>query len=269
MEKNVLRKFSALLAFVSFFVMVVVNGLANGLPLNGVDTGQLSDDIPNLFVPAGVTFAIWGLIYALLLGYVLATLVAAFSKKENSFWSPIDAFLFSINALFNAAWIFAWHWRMVGLSVGIMFGILATLIILLERGYKKTEIRKTSKIQSFFLWQPLLVYLGWICVATIANVTALLVTLGWNEFGISEIWWTILVIIVGTAIGIYLVLNRGAVASGLVFIWAYAGIVLKRTATDPSETMPIIVAAIVGAILVLASIGIRLFSNIQKASVNA
>lgn len=150
---------------------------------------------------------------------------------------------------------------MVGLSVGIMIGILATLIILLERGYKKTEIRKTSKIQSFFLWQPLLVYLGWICVATIANVTALLVTLGWNGFGISEIWWTILVIIVGTAIGIYLVLNRGAVASGLVFIWAYAGIVLKRTATDPSETMPIIVAAIVGAILVLASIKIAIISN--------
>lgn len=261
MEKNVLRKLSAIFAFVCFIVMVVVNGLANGLPLNGVNTGQLSDDIPNLFVPAGVTFSIWGLIYALLLGYVLFTLIAAFSKKQNTNWQAPDGLLFSINALCNAAWIFAWHWRLIGLSVVIMFCILATLIILLERGYKKSEIQKTSKVQNFFLWQPLLVYLGWICVATIANITALLVTLGWNGFGIPELWWTVFVIIVGTVIGISLVLKRGAVASGLVFIWAYAGIVLKRNSVDPSQTMPIIVAAIVGAILVLASIKIAIISN--------
>lgn len=261
MEKNVLRKVSALSAFVFFIIMVVVNGLANALPLNGVNTGQLSDDISNLFVPAGITFAIWGLIYALLLGYVLFTLRAGFSKKEHTHWTPVDGLLFSINALCNAAWIFAWHWRLIGLSVVIMLGILATLLILLERGFKKAEIHKTAKVQSFFLWQPLLVYLGWICVATIANITALLVTLGWNGFGIPALWWAVFVISVGTIIGIYLVLKRGAVASGLVFIWAYAGIVLKRTTVDPSVTMSIIVTAIIGAILVLASIIILIISK--------
>lgn len=262
MGKTGSKRLSAIMATLFFFVMVTVNGLANALPLNGVNTGQLSDEIPNLFVPAGITFAIWGLIYILLLGFVITGLIVAFGKKENNIWTATDSWVFSINAVLNTAWIFAWHWRMISLSLVLMLGILATLIFLLESGFKTTEMNKIQKadlglgekVRDFFLWQPILVYLGWICVATIANVTALLVTLGWNGFGISDLWWTVAVIIVGTILGIYLVLKRGAVASGLVVIWAYAGIFIKRRAVDPSATMPIIIAATVGSIVVLAVI---------------
>ncbi len=265
METSALKKLSAVLAALLFIVMVTANGLANALPLNGVNTGQLSDEIPNLFVPSGLTFAIWGLIYALLLGYAIAGLVVAFGKpgaaQGSALWSAADGWIFSINAALNAAWIFAWHWRMVGLSLVLMLGILGTLLALLERGYKANAARKATggtssggqKALDFFLWRPILVYLGWICVATIANVTALLVTAGWNGFGIPELWWTVLVIAVGAIVGLYLVLQRGAVSSGLVVIWAYAGIVIKRGAVDPVETMPIIIAAVAGAILVGAA----------------
>ncbi len=265
MDASAQKKLSAILAALLFIVMVGANGLANALPLNGVNTGQLSDEIPNLFVPAGLTFAIWGLIYAMLLGYAIAGLVAAFGKsgtvRGSTLWSAADGWIFSINAALNTAWIFAWHWRMVGLSLVLMLGILLTLLMLLERGYKANAAYKAAggpstggqKALGFFLWRPILVYLGWICVATIANVTALLVTAGWNGFGIPELWWTVLVIAVGAMVGLYLVLMRGAVSSGLVVIWAYAGIIIKRGAADPVETMPIIIAAAAGAILVAAA----------------
>ncbi|HKL85339.1 MAG TPA: hypothetical protein VJ861_03295, partial [Treponemataceae bacterium] len=269
MGKTGSKRLSAIMATLFFFVMVTVNGLANALPLNGVNTGQLSDEIPNLFVPAGITFAIWGLIYIMLLCYVIAVLIAAFGKKGSSLWDSKDGWLFSINSLLNTVWIFAWHWRMVGLSLVLMLGILASLIFLLESGFKsteKTKLEKTDqalgeKVRDFFLWQPILVYLGWICVATIANVTALLVTVGWNGFGLPALWWTVAVIVVGTVIGILLVAKRGAVASGLVVIWAYAGIIMKRNAVDPELTMPIIIVAIAGAIAVLAVIVYKLVAR--------
>ncbi len=45
---------------VLFAGMLVMNYLANALPLNNKTTGELSDSFPNLFVPAGLTFSIWG-----------------------------------------------------------------------------------------------------------------------------------------------------------------------------------------------------------------
>jgi len=59
------------LATVTYLVMVVVNGLANAIPLNGRQTGEVSDMYGNLFAPAGITFAIWGVIYLLLGLHVL------------------------------------------------------------------------------------------------------------------------------------------------------------------------------------------------------
>lgn len=254
---------AAVVTVLSFIVMVGLNGLANALPLNGVTTGALSDEIPNLFVPAGLTFAIWGLIYALLLGYAAAALSAAFGKEASPRWSAADGWIFSLNATLNAAWIAAWHWRLVGLSLAIMLGVLATLIALLERIHRADMIKPLgasnglkaariggSELREFFLRAPILVYLGWICVATIANATAFLVTAGWDGFGLSPNAWTVAMIAAGALVGLLLVLRRGAVSSALAVVWAYAGIVLKRASTDPEATMPIIVAAAIAAGLV-------------------
>lgn len=254
---------AAVVTALSFVVMVALNGLANALPLNGVTTGVLSDEIPNLFVPAGLTFAVWGLIYALLLGYATAVLSAAFGKEASPRWAAADGWIFSLNAILNAAWIVAWHWRMVGLSLAIMLGVLGTLIVLMERIHRADMIKPLiasnglkaariggSELREFFLRVPILVYLGWICVATIANVTAFLVTIGWDGFGLPPSAWTVVMIAAGAVVALLLALARGAVSSALVVVWAYAGIVLKRSATDPEATMAIIVAATVAAGLV-------------------
>lgn len=258
------RKALAILALAAYVVMVTCNALANILPLNGVNTGTLSDEIPNLFVPAGLTFAVWGLIYLLLAGLAVAILADAFGKSSGQAWTSTDGGLLIANYLANALWIFAWHWRLVPLSLVLMLVILGTLIALSERSYAARSARGVlsaasggKRILRFFLATPAQVYLGWICVATIANVTALLVTAGWKGFGLDPAAWTVLAIVAGCAVALALVFRRAAVAAPLVVVWAYAGIIIKRLTTDPEATRPVWIAASAALALILLALALR------------
>jgi hypothetical protein len=245
---------AALLCLVFFVITVTTNALANILPINGVGTGQLSDELPNLFVPAGITFSIWGLIYLLLLGYVLAVIAGAFGRKPAAPWSAADGLVFSLNMAANSLWILAWHHRRVGLSLALMLVILASLVWLEERQAAARRVSGSPgpRLPRLLLSTPINVYLGWICVATIANVTALLVKTGWDGFGVDPRVWTVAVIAAGLAIGLLLVFRRGAVAAPLVIVWAYAGIVLKRLQTDAAYSRAVWIAAGASAIVLLA-----------------
>lgn len=253
-----MRRAAAIVSALTFVGMIVMNGLANALPLNGLTTGQLSDALPNLFVPAGATFAIWGLIYALLLGHVVAVVREAFVGGGDSPWAPADGWLFSANAALNGAWIVAWHWQLVPLSLVLMLGLLGTLVALVERMHRVGPAATVGPVRRFLLRTPLRVYLGWICIATIANVTAVLVDAGWNGGGLDPRWWTAAVILVGAGLGTALVLRRGAVASGLVVLWAFAGIILKRAQVGGDAAATVIAAAAVGALVVATAIVVRL-----------
>lgn len=260
------EKLWAVLSVTGFIAVVAVNALANILPINNVNTGTLSDEIPNLFVPAGLTFSIWGLIYLMLAGQAVALLVEAFGKKPSGSWDVADNRIFFANMLANAAWIFAWQYRLVPLSLAIMLVILVTLIMLEERIYarrvgaahsgaarsdRSTKARGPGALRAFFLSTPISIYLGWICVATIANVTAFLVKSGWNAFDIDPRIWTVIAIAAGTAVALLLSFLRGAVAAPLVVVWAYAGIVIKRTQVDSDFSRPVWIAAIAAAGLIV------------------
>ena len=101
----------SILNLLGFLGTVIVNGLANTLPINNKTTGELSDQYPNLFVPAGLTFSIWGLIYVLLAVFVVYQLVMVIKKdaQRSSFIEKIGL-LFFVASLANIAWIFAWHY---------------------------------------------------------------------------------------------------------------------------------------------------------------
>lgn len=194
--------------------MLVMNYLANALPLNNKTTGELSDSFPNLFVPAGLTFSIWGIIYLLIIVYC----VVQFTGSERLIMSNISLW-FGITCILNALWILFWHYGRLPLSLLVMFGLLASLI------YINILIRDLSFgiIKAVFG-----IYLGWICIATIANVTALLVNTNWNGFNISQETWTIIMIFTGmlvTALSIYRLKNPFL---GLAVVWAFIGIAIKR-----------------------------------------
>lgn len=215
---------------ISYLAMILVNALANILPINGLNTGEVSDSFPNLFAPAGITFAIWGVIYFLLGAYTLYQL-GLFQKEKSQSQEELFNYvgtLFVISSIANTIWIFAWHYKIIGVSLALMVAILVCLILINQ----KTKKANLTTSQKFFIRLPFSVYFGWISVATIANVTTWLVDLGWSGFGVSEVVWTIIILLVGIAIGILTVFSNTDIAYGLIFVWAYAGITLKHTSPD-------------------------------------
>jgi hypothetical protein len=221
-----------------FAGMVVMNYLANALPLNGKTTGELSDAYPNLFVPAGVTFSIWGVIYILLVTFC----VIQFTTSHQAVISRIG-WLFGLTCVFNALWIVAWHYERLPLSLILMLGLLVSLI------WINVFIRD---LPAGFIKAAFGIYLGWICIATIANVTALLVNYGWNGLGISGETWTIIMIAIGALLVSLAIWRFDNPFIGLSVVWAFAGIMIKRQADYRAILVTAaIAAAVVAAVLLV------------------
>jgi len=229
---------------VFFAGVFTMNYLANALPLNGKTTGQISDNLSNLFAPAGLTFAIWGVIYLLLAIFcVLQFTPYARNTAINMGW------VFALSCIFNAAWLVAWHYERLPLSVLIMLGLLMCLVFI----NIQVKDQPNGLVKAAFG-----VYLGWICIATIANVTAMLVSLDWNGFGISPVVWTIVMIAAGTLIVSLTLLKLNNPYIGIAVVWAFIGIVIKRQA----DYRIIAITALL-AILVVGFLTFRVF--IKKA----
>jgi hypothetical protein len=197
-----------------FTGMLAMNYLANALPLNNKTTGELSDSFPNLFVPAGITFSIWGIIYLLLIAFC----IAQFTGSSKEVIADIS-WLFGISCILNALWIICWHYGKLPLSLIVMMGLLVTLIVI------NISIRELpfGIIKATFG-----IYLGWICIATIANVTAVLVNSNWNGFNIPQETWTIIMIVIGTVLIGLTIYRLKNPFIGLAVVWAFIGIAIKR-----------------------------------------
>lgn len=219
--------FLKIFALFSFLAMVFINALANILPINGISTGDVSDKYSNLFAPAGFTFSIWGLIYLLLGAYTLYQLGLFNNNTEEKLIKNINKY-FIISSWLNFLWILAWHYDFIALSVLIIVLILLCLIKIANH-LKKERLSTKEKI---LLSWPFSIYFGWITVATIANITTWLVSLNWNGFGVSDLTWLILVLLIGAVIGVRRGLRDKNIPYLLVFMWAYFGIWFKHT--DPN-----------------------------------
>lgn len=240
-----------LVVFITYFVMILVNALANILPINGRGTGDISDSYENLFAPAPLTFSIWGLIYILLFAYVIYQLTYyKESEVDNKDIFRKIGLFFSISSITNALWIFAWHYDKILISLVLMIVILANLIII-NIFLRKKEFNMRQQV---LIRLPFTIYLGWITVATIANITTYLVGIGWNQFGIPEYIWTIVIILTGATIGISAMFFYNSIAYGFVIIWAYVGIAIKHLSDSGfnGEYMSVIVGVFIAIALLVA-----------------
>jgi len=249
MNNTRLRKTLSTLNLLGFLGMVFVNYLAVALPLNNKTTGELSDQYPNLFVPSGFTFSIWGVIYLLLAIFIVYQLVYAFRKNtQNSSFLEKIGILFFVSSLANFGWIFAWHFEIVPLSLFLMLILLGSLIAI----YIKLQIggSNSSKSEKYLVHLSFSVYLGWITIATIANVTALLVNIGWNRF--------VAVIIIGIAISLTILFCRKDIFYCIVVVWALFGILIKRLTADAVPVQSIITVVIIGLTVISLAIIVQI-----------
>ncbi|MEI6191352.1 MAG: tryptophan-rich sensory protein [bacterium] len=236
---------------VTYIAMVVMNFLANGLPINNRGTGEISNAYPNLFAPAGPAFSIWGLIYLLLGIYVIYQFVKK-DKKTEEVIQKINPF-FIATSLANISWIFAWHYDYIAISVAVM----AVLLILLIKIADIIRLGNFTTIEKVSIWAPFSIYFGWITVASIANITVFLVSIGWNGFGLEDFVWTSIILLVGALIGILRMNKDKNIAYGLVLVWAYSWILFKHLSLSgfDGQYQSIIVTAIVCLAFFLFSIG--------------
>ncbi len=253
LAKQVGVKTLQVLNWVFFAAMVTVNYLANALPINGKSTGELSKQYPNLFVPAPVTFSIWGVIYSLLIVFCIYQSRGLFSKTPHAVTNAIVdniGFGFIGTCVFNILWIGVWHYEYLFLSIIVMALFLAQLIDLNRRlSYLgKSKINVPVAIRAAFGS-----YLGWICVAIIANVTAALVFFGWNSFGQSEVFWACLMIVVGGGIVSYTLTKFNNIFIGVSVVWAFIGIIIARNQAVEYQRY-IVWVAVVGIVIVTVSL---------------
>ena len=250
---NLVLKWSNIIAFA---FTVIVNSLAGSTTLiGGVNTAQISDSNPTLITPAGYVFSIWGIIYVLLGVFVIFQALP--SQKEREYTKKVG-WLFVLSSIINIVWLFFWQYNFLSLSVVLMFMLLASLILIyLRLGIGKSKVTLRERLVNHV---PFSVYLGWITIASIADVSATLVSVNWNGFGITPEIWASLIIIVALLIGLLVVTTRKDIAYGLVIVWALIGIAVKQ-----SGNQNIVMLTEASALIVLlALIATILFSRLRR-----
>ncbi len=243
-RRSLLERAAVLAALV---LVLVVNWLANALPLGGLRTGEVSALYESFFTPAGFTFAIWGVIYT---GLLLYAVYQALPNRADEDRLVSIGRLFVLNCLLNSAWLFAWHYQYLGISMVLMLAVLATLVLT----YRKLgEWGDTSLLVRI----PFTLYLAWICVATLANVSALQTSLDLNDTGLSHVQWTLVKIAVAGAVGASVCLLKRDMLFVLVIAWAAFGIASKQVGVPEVQGAALAVSALM-IMLGLVS-GVRFF----------
>jgi benzodiazapine receptor len=243
MNKDLARKVSVVVALI---VMIAVNVLSNALPFNGMTAGEISDSFDVYFVPAGYVFSIWSLIYLGLIAYAIFQFLPA--QRENPRLRQ-TGWWFVLSSAANSIWLVFWHYGYFALSVVTMLTLLSSLIIIyLRLGVSQQNV---SPGERWLVHLPFSVYLGWITVATIANITTFLDYVNWNGFGIAPEIWAIIMLVVATVVAGLMAYFRQDIAYLLVLIWAFVGIGVEQADTPLVANAAYLAAGIVAVLVIL------------------
>ncbi|TXD51367.1 MULTISPECIES: tryptophan-rich sensory protein [unclassified Polaribacter] len=233
---------------IAFVSVVFINYLSNTGLLNNTTIGEISRDLNSLFTPAGYAFSIWGLIYLLLLGFAIYQGRSLFVKVKNDDFVEKTGIWFILSCVANAAWIFCWIYEYTGLSCIFIFLLLFSLLKIVWNN--KMELWDAPFSVILFLWWPFVIYSGWVTVASIANVSSYLVKIDWNGFGISAEIWTLIMIVIATAINLSITWKRNMREFALVGAWALIAI---GVANNNDNSMIANSAFFTAAILIISS----------------
>lgn len=248
MNRDTIRQIGVIIAT---GVMIMINALANIIPFNGVTTGEVSDMFKVYFVPAGYVFSIWGVIYLAVIAYSIYQALPG--QKENPSLRKIGWWYIG-GSLANACWIFLWHYQLFLFTLIMMTGLLVSLLVIYEKLNIGSENITTS--MRFCVHLPFSIYLGWITVATIANIADVLYILGWGGFGMDPKIWAVILMVVAIVVAELMAYNRQDFAYLAVLMWGFIGIAVKN-----SDVSPVFEAACAAALFVLL---IAIFTLIFK-----
>jgi len=228
---------------IAFVCVIVMNYLSNTGLLNNTTIGEVSKQYNTLFTPAGYAFSIWGIIYLLLTGFIVYQGRSLFVKVRNDDFVLTTGWWFAISCIANCAWIVTWIYGYTALSSVFIFIILIALLQIVLNN--KMELFDAPITVIVFLWWPFVIYSGWITVASIANVSAVLVKYNWDGFGLSPTVWTLLLIGIATVINLMVTWIRNMREFALVGAWALIAIYVANNNVNTTVAYTALVAALI------------------------
>ncbi|HEY4535521.1 MAG TPA: TspO/MBR family protein [Enteractinococcus sp.] len=239
------------------------SGALGGTPISEAANGALSADATP-FAPAGPAFSIWSVIYAGLLGYAIYQLLPA-QRQRSSRHAARHASLrpwAAASALLNATWIGVVQVGIVWASV-IVIGILLVVLVRILMILRKT--RTHTKTDALLTDGTFGLYLGWVAVATTANIAAWVSTFGVDKFTGWE-WAAVAIIAVVMLIGLGLaVYSRGRIAPALAISWGVTWLAIARMEGQYESPIIVWAAFIAAAVVLAATVIIRLTSERKSA----
>ncbi|KGE12587.1 hypothetical protein [Sphingobacterium deserti] len=238
---------------VSLILTVVVNYLSNTGIFNGNTMKTVSDEYFTLFTPAGYAFSIWGIIYLGLASFIIYTGTHVFKGIDPMHAVKKIGWWFLVSCLANMLWVVAWLNHYTLLSVMLMVILLLSLLIIVSK--LELSLHKVNTKNYMFIALPFSLYAGWISLAIIANIAALLVKIQWDGFGLHAEIWALVMIAIAGIINMLMVLMRNMKAYGIVGIWG----VLAVAANQSSAGSNITYACYVVSALILLAILFNLF----------
>ncbi len=224
--------------------------------INGLDQKQISDRYTTLITPSPFTFSIWSVIYSLLLISVVVMIV----KKNDPFYrNAVDGIsnLFRLSCILNMAWIVAFSYVQIELSVLFIFGLVITLAML------STRLRLYHVSSQILLPMTFGLYTGWLFIATVVNVAAALVKIEWDGFGIDAEIWAVITLAVSVVLVFFVLLRIRNVFLPLPVAWAYWGISqsLKSSEGFVGEFFMLRVTAVTGMAVLIIISAIQFYRN--------
>ncbi|MCW9036596.1 tryptophan-rich sensory protein [Altibacter sp.] len=211
---------------IAFVATVLVNYASNTGAINNTTIGAVSESLTTLFTPAGYAFAIWGVIYLLLFGFIVYQSRSLFTTVRDDAFILKTGWWFVLSCIANCLWVIFWLYGYINFSVLCIFVLLYSLSRIVLNNDMELWDAPISVIA--FLWWPFVIYSGWVTVASIANVSAYLVKIGWEGFGFAESTWAMIMICIGGCINLWVTWSRNMREFALVGVWALAAIAVAN-----------------------------------------
>lgn len=257
-----MKKTLQLANIIAFTATVFINYLSNMGAINNTTIGEISNASQNLFTPAGYAFSIWGLIYLMLLGFIIYQSRSLFTKVRDDEFILKTGWWFVLSCFANIMWIMFWLYGFMEYSILAIFVLLFSLLKIVMNNRMELWDAPISVIA--FLWWPFVFYSGWVTVASVANVAAYLTSINWDGWGYSEVSWAVTMIIIAGIINLVVTWKRNMREFALVGAWALAAISVANW--DASQTVAYI--AITVAVVLFMSSSYHALKNRATSPVN-
>ncbi len=208
-----------------------------------------------LVAPATSAFSIWSVIYVGLAGYVVWQWLPANTSSPRA---RSIGWLAAWSMVLNAGWLLVTQWGQLWLSVAVIVALALVLGVLIRRLTAIPADGPARPLEQVFVDGTFGLYLGWVAVATIANITATLVDSGIDPAPPAGEFLAIVVLAVAAVLGAILASQFGGrLAVAAAMAWGLSWIAVGRLTDAPESTVTGIAAAVAAVVVVAAAVAVR------------